>query len=239
MANKTFDWSALTRIDIYDHMQLIKPLLVKRNLPVNSIYKILSSHIRKVAPVRVYKKNNWDVPYDFIYVGGMYDSDLDQDQKKCIQVNLFFNPLQGKLKFTNWLLVVLSKEVADTILHEIIHMRQYRSRNFKSRPDFKSKVITESKRQQQCYLGNKDEIDAYSFNIACELYDKFGSNQKKLDMLLKQSRPRQSIALKNYLRTFDHDHSHPVIIELKKKVKNYSTLAEIGKPFKNNDWLNY
>lgn len=239
MAKKTFDWSKLTRIDIFDHMQSIRSSVTKRYLPITAIYNILANHIRKIAPVRVYRKTNWDVPHDFVYIGGMYDSELDQDKKKCILINLLFNPLVDKFRFSKETFMMLSKEIADTILHEVIHMRQYRRRNFKSRPDYRSNVMQSYLRQQQSYLGNKDEIDAYSFNIACELYDKFGCNQSKIVKFLNQSRPRRSIGLKNYLKTFNYDHNHPVIIELKKKIKNYLSSAEMGKPFKNNNWIWY
>jgi hypothetical protein len=40
-----------------------------------------------------------------------------------------------------------------------------------------------------------------------------------------------------YLRAFDYDHDHPIIKRVKKKVIRYLPLAEIGKPYRNQDWI--
>jgi hypothetical protein len=45
-------------------------------------------------------------------------------------------------------------------------MRQFRRRNFKQLPDYASNAEKSEIREEQEYLGCKDEIDAYSFNIA-------------------------------------------------------------------------
>jgi len=42
-----------------------------------------------------------------------------------------------------------------------------------------------------------------------------------------------------YLKAFDHDHNHPIIKKVKKKVLQYLPNAEIGKPYRNKDWICY
>jgi hypothetical protein len=130
--------------------------------------------------------------------------------------------------------------IADTILHEIIHMRQFRRRKFKNLPDYPSNASRSAQREEQSYIGNSDEIDAYSFNIACELMDQFNNDQLKIIKYLnldqKGSRANFN-TWKMYLRAFDHEHDHPIIKRVKKKVIRYLPLAEVGKPYRNQDWI--
>ena len=238
MPNKPFDWSTLTRISIYDHMERFRSTGTKR-LPVKDHYKLLANHIRKIAPLRVSTRQNYNVPRNAVIVSGQYYSDLDQEGHKCIQINLLYSPFDKKIKLQDNRYIWLSKEIADTLLHEIIHMRQFRRRDFKNSSTYRSKEDNIPKRIEQCYLGNTDEIDAFGFNIACEVYDRFGSQPKAIEKFLAVNRPKKHSLYKYYLSTFDYNHSHPVIQKLKKKVINYLPLAEMGKPYKNSDWIWY
>ena len=131
--------------------------------------------------------------------------------------------------------------IADTIMHEVIHMRQYRRRNFKDIPGYYSTASLAKKRNEQVYLGHDDEIDAYSFNIACQLLDRFSGNRKEIANYLNKDfgdKRLKKDGFKMYMDTFDHDHGHRVIRKLKKKVINYLPNAEeLGKPYKTSDWL--
>jgi DNA-binding NtrC family response regulator len=130
--------------------------------------------------------------------------------------------------------------MADTVLHEIMHMRQYRRRKFKDLPDYASTAARAEKRQEQEYLGNSDEIDAYSFNIACELLDKFHGNTKKAVNYLNEHQKglrRRHNCWRMYLKAFDYEHNHPIIQRVKKKVIRYMPHALNGKPYRNKDWI--
>ena len=120
-------------------------------------------------------------------------------------------------------------------------MRQFRRREFKDLPDYPSTARRESKRKEQRYLGNSDEIDAYSFNIACELIDQY-KNTNNIVKHLSVNQKNKKVKHDSwfiYLKAFDHDHDHPVIKKVKKKVLHYLPNAEIGKPYRNRDWICY
>lgn len=132
--------------------------------------------------------------------------------------------------------------IADTLLHEIIHMRQFRRRNFKQLPDYASNAEKSELREEQEYLGCSDEIDAYGFNIACELMNKFGKNNIQVVNYLNEnqkSKKRRHNSWRMYLKAFEHDHNHPIIQRVKKKVVRYLPAAEVGKPYRNKDWINW
>jgi hypothetical protein len=121
-------------------------------------------------------------------------------------------------------------------------MRQFRRRNFKQLPDYASNAEKSKIREEQEYLGCSDEIDAYGFNIACELMDKFGKNKKQVVNYLNENqkgKKRRHNSWRMYLKAFEHDHNHPILQRVKKKVVRYLPAAEAGKPYRNKDWINW
>jgi hypothetical protein len=175
-------------------------------------------------------------------MGGTYYSDFDKNgHTRFIEIVLCYHPLDEKIKLTEYRWTRLCALFADTILHEVIHMRQYRRRDYKDIPGYESSANLARKRNEQIYLGNSDEIDAYSFNIACQLLDRFGEDKTSivnyLNTDLNDKRLKKD-GFRMYLDAFDHNHSHRVIRKLKKKVMNYIPNAqEIAKPYKTSDWL--
>jgi hypothetical protein len=130
--------------------------------------------------------------------------------------------------------------IADTILHEIMHMRQYRRRKFKILPDYASTAEKTEQRAEQEYLGCSDEVDAYSFNIACELMDKFKYDPVQVIQYLNEDQKglrRRHNSWRMYLKAFDHNHDHTIIKRLKKKIIKYLPRAINGKPYRNKDWI--
>jgi hypothetical protein len=175
-----------------------------------------------------------------VWVGGLYDSISDIQQKTAITVALQFNS-KSNLKISQKHFQRFCFTVADTILHEVIHMRQYRRRGFKDIPGYESTANLARKRYEQTYLGHNDEIDAYSFNIACQLLERFKGDKDQIITYLNkdlQDKRLKKDGYQMYLNAFDHNHGHRVIRKLKKKVINYIPNAvEIAKPYKTSDWL--
>lgn len=237
----TFDWSVLDRNLIAEMVNFASPAAVGKYLsPV-----IFTEKIRKILrffkiPVKVRLRYNLNTSKNCVWVGGLYDSILDQSKKTSITIALQFHD-NSALKINDNLFRRMCYTVADTILHEIIHMRQYRRRGFKDIPGYESSANLARKRNEQIYLGHNDEIDAYSFNIACQLLDRFnGDKQKIIDYLNKdlQDKRLKKDGYRMYLDAFDHNHGHRVIKKLKKKVINYIPNAgEIAKPYRTSDWL--
>lgn len=235
-----FDWSILDRKGLISMLWQFYPEIVDKKFKPQQLQKLLSKHIKKYLPVRIVKKMDASVEQGWVYIGGCYYSDWDQEKKKCIEISFVYNPLDEYIVIDKNRYKRMCHTVADVVLHEIIHMRQYRRRKFKIIPDYESNAEKDELRQEQSYFGCSDEIDAYSFNIACELLDKFkGDADLVIDYVGKTHRRGQlkSNNLRSYLKAFEYNHNHPIIKRLKTRVIRYIPHALQGKPYRNKDWI--
>lgn len=236
-----FDWSTLDRNSIVSHVMSLSPLLLGIKIPAVDVHTLFKNNLKQLAPLKIKRTYTSKVDPGVPYIGGSYYSYLDQEYDKCIELCFYYFDQSTAIQFNRKKLYETAVLVADTLLHEIMHMRQYRRREFKSLPDYKSKAYRSDIRKEQAYLGNTDELDAYAFNIACELNEKFKGNTeeifKYLNKPLKKSRHRNH--WKIYLKAFEYDHNHPIIKRLKKKVVGYLPAATMGKPYKTNEWINW
>jgi hypothetical protein len=236
-----FDWSILDRQALYNMLWQAYPEIVDKKFKPQKIQQIINRHIKRYLPVKVIKKVDPSVELTWIYIGGCYYSELDRTREKCIEINFVYNPLDEYITINKSRFSRMCRTFADVVLHEIIHMRQYRRRKFKIIPDYESNAEMDELRKEQSYLGCTDEIDAYSFNIACELLDKF-KNDNKLAINYISKRQRKgnlkSNTLRTYLKAFEYNYNHPIIKRLKKRVIRYMPHAEQGKPYRTKDWIN-
>lgn len=231
----------LDKSSLVEYLLELAPTVVKTNLTITKFHSIVAKHLKKTIPLRTRKTKDKEVEPGQVWVGGTYYSDWDQEKQKCIEIVLAYNSTNSKLCLTSMQFRRICNGIADTLLHEIIHMRQYRRRKFKALPDYASNADKQELRREQSYLGCSDEIDAYSFNIACELYSKFDGNYNKIiDYLNEDQRgkKRRHNSWRMYLKAFGHNHNHPIVRRVKKKVVRYLPFAEIGKPYRNKDWIN-
>jgi len=242
MASRSdFDWSSLDRDGVAGFIWMLSPKIINQRLTVDQFHGILYRHLKKYLPLRVSKTKYDKANRNTVMIGGCYYSELDQYNKICIEVSLLYNQKDGYLKLNTRKFYRICIVIADTILHEIIHMRQFRRRSFKDLPDYPSTARRASKREEQSYLGNSDEIDAYGFNIACDLIDRY-KNTKHIVRHLNIDQRNKQIRYDEwfmYLKAFDHDHNHPIIKKVKKKVLQYLPNAANGKPYRNKDWICY
>lgn len=241
MSQKPFNWSLLDRDNLYGMLYSIKNDVVNRRLPVREVQKILSAHIKKFLPIKVVMNQDSKNEKGYIYVGGTYYAAYDQEGRRQVEILFSYCDLNDSVKLTELRWKRLCVLFADTILHEIIHMRQYRTRNFKSIPGYLSVADRAKDRRNQEYYGHKDEMGAFSFNIACELYEKYGDNFDAIKKFLDSNQAKRSkkTIYYKYLDTFNWDHKHPVIRSLKKRIIRNLPNAQIGKPFKTSDYLTY
>jgi hypothetical protein len=237
-----FDWSNLERSAMLERLNELAPKLVNQLLSVDEFHSIVSKYLKRHLPVKISK--NWDskVKSHITFIGGCYYSDKDEDDEKCIEISFYYNPAVSDFKMSMNRFRMMCRTIADTLLHEIIHMRQFRRRKFKALPNYPSTASSTKLRDEQSYLGSTDEIDAYGFNIACELVEKYRGNQraivKHLNKDFKHGRENGG-CWKMYLKAFEHDHKHEIIKRLKKKVIRYLPRAIEGRPFKSCDWICY
>ncbi len=237
----SFNWSQLDRQTLFDISYQLRDKLVGQTLSIQKLHDTVIRHLKQYLPIKGSKLLDQTVEKTWVYVGGCYYSSLDEDRERSIEINLAFNPKDKQIVMTSRRFSRFCISIADTLLHEIIHMRQFRKRKFKSLPGYQSTASRTKQREEQEYLGDNDEIDAYSFNIACELFEKFNGNQRKIVNYLNEDQKntrRRHNSWRMYLKAFGHDHKHPVIRRVKKRVMYYLPKAQAGKPFRSCDWIN-
>lgn len=236
-----YDWSIIDRELLVAITALARYEIVNQTLTPTEFTARIRRHLRFFKiPINVTSIYHKKTDNSSVWVGGMYDSVKDLNNLTSITLRLQYNPNCTFIKMKTSHFNRFCITAADTILHEMIHMRQYRRRNFKDIMGYESVAESCRQRAEQTYLGHYDEIDAYSFNIACMLDEKFHSNSKKiveyLNRDLNDGRLRKNSYLL-YLTTFDHNHDHIVIKKLKKKIMYYLPYAILGKPYKTSDCL--
>lgn len=236
-----YNWSDLDRYTLIEKLSIAAPEVVDRTLSPTEFSKIIRSCLRSYEiPLKLVSTFNKETMRNWVYVGGLYDSWKDVKNKKSISIELQYKSNNAKIKISARKFKRISTLIADTIMHEIIHMRQYRRRKFKAIPGYESTASSGRKRAEQTYLGHSDEIDAYAFNIACSVYDKYGTNSKKITKYLNgnfDDKRVEETSYKMYLTAFDHNHNHKIIKKLKKRIIYYMPNTESGKPYKTKDWL--
>jgi len=234
-----FDWSSITRYELVNYFWSLSPKITNIPLSTTKFHSILRNHIQKSFPIKIKKLKDSKVNTDLVWIGGTYYSELDKTKKNSIELVIVYNTLD-KINIPARRYHRTCISLANTVMHELIHMRQYRRRKFKVLPDYASNADKTEQREEQSYLGNSDEIDAYSYNIACELMDKFKYDTVKVINYLNEDQKkmqRKHNSWRMYLKAFNHDHEHVIIKRVKKKVVRYLPYAISGKPYKNKDWI--
>lgn len=236
-----FDWSRINRYELNDYIWSLHPKVVNKEMTISNFHRVLGNHLKKYVPIKLKKWGDGDVENNCVWIGGTYYSDLDKQKEKSIEVILVYKSQTNSIKITSRNFQRSCRTITHTIMHEIIHMRQYRRRKFKDLPDYNSTAEKTEQRREQSYLGSSDEIDAYGFNIACELLWKFNNDTDKVISYLNEDqrgKHRNHNSWRMYLKAFNHDHEHPIIKRVKQKVVRYLPNALYGKPYRNKDWIN-
>jgi hypothetical protein len=238
-----FNWSQLNRNNLYTMLYTAGRDIVGKIMPVGVLQKKLSSHIKFNLPVKVVRVQR-DRKHNpkLVYMGGTYYSNLDKKKhKRFMEIVLSYHPTTKEIKITEYRWNRLCLLFADTMLHEIIHMRQYRSRNFKDIPGYESTAYYHKQRQDQEYYGHRDEMGAFAFNIACDMLDRFGHNPVEIKSYMDsmQAKRHKSSSYCKFLNAFDWNHDHVKVRQMKQKVLKQLEYAAIGRPFKTTTHLTY
>ena len=196
------------------------------NIPVTP--KQIATYLRKIAGrdtiISISRSDGVDP--NTVNVSAYYDPDADEEGSRPIEVVLIFNPSDKEIIMdkSGW------HEFADLLIdyfeHELIHQQQYRNRDFRRSKSYISKVKDPEIKKQQEYLGNSDEIDAYSYNLAKELVRKTSGYDNAIRMLKSISQTAitrdqagrlLSPSLYGYFKSFNFDVRSPVLRSLLKK----------------------
>ena len=242
MTRQAFNWSALDRNTLYSMLYSLKSEIVDKRLPIGEITRQLSKHIKAHLPVKVVSNRHKPVKSDEIWIGGAYYSDDDkQGKKRFIEIGFSFPTATQTLKTSSYRWERICTLFADTVLHEIIHTRQYRARNFKDIPGFESTAYYAKDRAWQEYYGHRDEMGAHAFNLAQDMIDKFGVDPKAIREYLDSAVPKRvrPNSWGRFMKAFEYDHAHPKVRQMKHKIMTQLENAYYGKPFKTSNYLTY
>jgi hypothetical protein len=214
---------------------------VGKSLTPKKIQKLISQHVKAWLPVKVVSHVVPENKPGYIYMGGMYHSDYDKKYKTSIELNLHYHPSDTTLKITNYRFKRMAVRFADIILHELIHMRQFRARNFKNIPGYQSTAASTKERKEQSYFGDRDEMGAFAYNIACEMIDRFDYNPTVIKRYMDsdEARRHKNSWWYSYMKAFNGNHSHPILRRMKLKIMRNLENAYEGKPFKTTNHLTY
>jgi hypothetical protein len=242
MARQAFNWSLLDRNTLYSILYELKSEIVDRRLPIGEITRQLSKHIKAHLPIKVVSSRHKPVRAGELWLGGAYHSDLDKaGKKRFIEVELVFPTDVQTMKTSLYRWERICTLFADTVLHEIIHTRQYRARHFKDIPGYESTAYYAKDRAWQQYYGDRVEMGAHSFNLAQDMIDKFGFDPKAIREYLDSKVPRRvrPNGWGRFMKAFEYDHSHPKVSQMKRKIMTQLENAYLGKPFKTTNHLTY
>lgn len=242
MARRAFNWSELDRNMLYSMLYELKSKIVDKRLPIAEIISIVSKHVKAHLPIKVTSSRFKPVKPGEVWIGGAYHSYLDNlGNKRFIEVELVFPTAADTMKTSLYRWERMCRLFADTVLHEIIHTRQYRARNFKDIPGYESTAYYAKDRAWQEYYGHRDEMGAHSFNLAQDMLDKFGFDPKAIKDYLDSSIPKRvrPNGWGRFMKSFDYDHNHPKVIQMKHKIMTQLENAWYGKPFKTPNYLTY
>lgn len=235
-----YDWSEWDKPSIIAMVAMVKHSLVGQNLTISEFHDIITKHIKKWMPVRVRKSQELQVDPTYVWVGGVYHTEYDMNKQKAIELCFAYSLADTRLNYTSRRFTRLCSRIADVLLHEIIHMRQARKRKFKPLPGYSSTAESTKQRVEQEYLGDNDEIDAYAFNMACELNEKFKGDMRQIVNYLndeQKGKRRTYDTWRTYLKAFNWDQSHKIIRRIKKRSIYYLSRSQCVKPFQSKDWI--
>jgi len=242
MAREAFNWSLLDRDTLYSMLYELKSEIVDKRLPISEIIRQISRHIKQHLPIKVVSSRHKPVKKGELWVGGAYYSDLDRTGKKrFIEVELAFPVDAQTMKTSLYRWERICCLFADTILHEVIHVRQYRARNFKDIPGYASTAYYAKDRAWQEYYGHRDEMGAHSFNLAQDMIDKFGFDTRAIMEYLDSPVPKRvrPNGWGRFMKSFEYDHDHLKVRQMKHKIMRNLENAYAGKPFKTTNHLTH
>lgn len=203
------------RTEVLSIMKDLEPEVLNVLFPIEDLIDTLGEFLALRFKVDVVAAQADQVDMDDININAYYDPDMDERKKIAIELVLVTNPNCHYITFDSTTWLSFCYNVADCLAHELIHMKQFRSRDFEDVAVRHASAFNEVT-DTQGYFSDPDEIEAYAFNIAQELKEHKDPFLKLQD--LKKISSKDSINLWAYIKTFNDDLEHPTIKKLIKKV---------------------
>jgi hypothetical protein len=217
-----------TRKDVLEILNDLKPFIVDHCLSVDELIQDMGVFLSNRFNIDVKHAEATQVDQNDIDLNGYYDGGLDEAGDTPIEIYLITNPMQDIVLLDSDQFDIIARRIADTLSHEVIHMKQYRARDFLEVETLEYNEFEDEEEENRWYLSSPDEINAYAYNIANELMDRNSYSQviEKLNKV-KEISIDDSVNLWAYVQAFSKDVNHPVLKKLIKKV--YKSLDRLNK----------
>lgn len=217
-----------TRKEILEILEELKPNIVNQFLTIDEFIQNYGVFIGTRFNVDVKHAEASQIEPNDMDLNGYYDGGLDEFGDIPIEVFLITNPMQDVIVLDNDQFDIISRRIADTLSHEVIHMKQYRARDFLEVETVGYIDIEDEDEENRYYLSSPDEINAYAYNIANELLDRHEITTvlEKLNRV-SSIQIEDSINLWAYVQAFEKNTNHPVIKKLVKQV--YKQVVDLSK----------
>lgn len=201
-----------TREIVHNVFEDFKDSILNRVYAVDEFVKEIGGFIASRFSVDVLHATAIEVDLEDINLNAYYDSEEDELCKISIQLVIVTNPYETCVLLNKTDYVKFVNNIADALIHELVHMKQSRDRDFFD-PMHYCKYDSSCESE---YLSNPDEIDAYSYNIASELKEHTDPIKKLVNAKLITI--ADSVNLWAYVNTFDKDFQNPILKKILKKV---------------------
>jgi len=201
-----------TRPQVAEICRSLESKVLGQVYPVNDLIDVVGHFIAKKFRVNVLHTSALEVDQDDINITAYYDSEHDEEGRISIEIVLITNPSDEYLILDAEVWATFTNRLADSLAHELIHMRQSRDRGFQSFEPRRKHVYNLDEAVR--YLADPDEIDAYAHNIAVEL--KECSNPLQSLQNVQTLSTKDSVNLWAYVHAFSPN--HPVVKRLVKKI---------------------
>ena len=222
-----------TRKEILEILDDLRPFVVNQIYSIDELIQDYGVFIGSRFNVDVKHAEASAVDQNDIEINGYYDGGLDEAEDTAIEIYLITNPMQDAMILDTEQFDSISRKIADTLTHEVIHMSQFRARDFLEVEkwefsDYDEEGDYDEEEENRWYLSSPDEINAYAYNIANELLDRHDLKvvMTKLNNI-KDISINDSINLWAYVNAFSKDTTHPVMKRLIKRV--YKSLMTLSK----------
>jgi len=195
--------------------------------------KQVVSHLRKIVGpnVVITTQKSSNIDSNDLNLNAYYDPDEDEQEEKPFEIMVIFPKDNPNVTMDKEGWREFATKVIDFLEHEMIHQAQYRSREFRTGRQYRSRHNDPAIQRSQEYLGNPDEIEAYAYNLSRELLRKTNNDYDHTLRLLKnfsqtamtkdQAGRLLSPNLFGYFKDFGFDTTHPVLKNLMKKTYQF------------------
>lgn len=188
-------------LDTYNELLAIGTQIQGQSLTPAAITAIFRKQL-KTADIKFKLRRDVRVDHNQIIVGGTYDPHEDEANYASITIYITFCPGQREVEISELDWPQLCIDVIECTGHELVHQMQYRSRQFDIGPTvFVSGADVVAERIEQEYLGSEDEIEAYGYTIAAEIYLRYQSR------IINSLHIMQTAMYKAYAQAFGKQHS--------------------------------